>query len=365
MKRTYFLLLMLSLATICKGQITLNSADFPRANQYYRMSIGQAFPGMDATLTGASYSWDYSQLYPLSQRVDSFIDEAVTNPLFAIVFIDNVLNTNRANHAGRGGNFNLGTTISVNDVFNFYYNSSSSYKQVGFGATVNGIPLPVTFSPHDIQYRFPVQFGNVDSSNSGYTLDLVSTLGIYFSVRKTRVNTVDGWGTLITPFGTFDALRMKSVIREQDSIYIDSLGFGFQTPVITSTEYKWLGATQGAPLLQINTGAGGIITQITYRDSLRSLADVSSFAWNEEWQVYPSPASGQLNISFRQQTEKEIEFTLLDLQGKIVLQPLHYRSNVGENSVSLKWAEHQLAAGLYCLQLKSETGLQVRTVLVR
>ena len=70
------------------------------------------------------------------------------------------------------------------------------------------------------------------------------------------------------PYGTFDALRVMTTIGERDSIYIDSLGIGFNTPVVTTKEYKWLGLSQGVPLLQINTCL--LYTSPSPRDRTRS-----------------------------------------------------------------------------------------------
>ncbi|MCC7232966.1 MAG: hypothetical protein IT242_08495, partial [Bacteroidia bacterium] len=267
MKFIYSLLILSLISELSTAQLTLGTGDFSHANDTFRVSTGQSFSGMDPALTGPNYTWDYSQLTPVSQTVDSFVDESSTNPLFAIIFIDNALNSNRANQAAKGDAYNLGQ-VNVSDVFNFYYNSTTAYKQVGIGANVNGVPLPVVYSPHDLVYQFPLDYLNSDSSQSGYQVDLTSTLGLFYSVHKQRNNLVDGWGTITTPYGTFDVLRITSTVTERDSVYIDSLGIGLATPAITTHEYKWCGAGGGIPLLQINTTAGNVVTSIRYRDSL-------------------------------------------------------------------------------------------------
>ena len=82
-------------------------------------------------------------------------------------------------------------------------------------------------------YKYPVNYGNVDSSASGYSVELPNFL--YYGVERNRVNEVDGWGTLITPSGTYNVLRLKSTIEEHDSIYLDTLGFGYGFDVPTQT----------------------------------------------------------------------------------------------------------------------------------
>ena len=137
--------------------------------------------------------------------------------VFSVVFNNFSFNPNRSNLATAGQDFSLGT-VTVTGVYDFFYNSSASYAQTGFGANVNGVPLPIAYSPKDLVYQFPLQMGDVDTSESGYQVDLTSTVGLFFQVNRTRVNEVDGWGTLITPYGTHDVLRIKTTVRERDSV---------------------------------------------------------------------------------------------------------------------------------------------------
>ncbi|MEO0310898.1 MAG: hypothetical protein RIQ89_555 [Bacteroidota bacterium] len=269
MKKNFILsLFAVILGTPIWAQITISSADLPQSGDTIRSSIGTAFAGMDPSLTGANYNWDYSQLGLINQTVDTFVDESVTNPLFAAVFINVGFNTNRANQATAGPSFTLGG-VNVDDVFNFYFNGNTEYRQPGLGATVNQIPLPIIFDQHDIIYHLPIVYNASDSSNSSYGIDLTSTLGVYYGSTTKRVNNVDGWGSLTTPLGTFNALRVKTVLTGRDSVFIDSLGFGFGINRPANIEYKWLGIGQKLPLLQINMSQN-VVTQIKYRDIYRT-----------------------------------------------------------------------------------------------
>src|SRR6185295_16658519 len=113
----------------------------------------------------------------------------------------------------------------------------------------------------DTIYHFPLTYGTIDSSYSGYTLKLPSL--VYFHNSSFRHNEADGWGSLTTPYGTFDVVRVKTTIMAHDSIYIDTLlNFGFAIDAPAEIDYKWIGKGQGEPLLQINTTLGGVVTRI-------------------------------------------------------------------------------------------------------
>jgi gliding motility-associated-like protein len=111
-----------------------------------------------------------------------------------------------------------------------------------------------------------LNYGNIDSSNSGYA-NAVPGIG-YFAKRQKRVNMVDGWGMLTTPYGTFNTLRVKSVITVTDSIYFDTLGFGFNLPLPTVYEFKWLAQGKKLPVLEIDAAAALIGTALTVTDVL-------------------------------------------------------------------------------------------------
>lgn len=358
-----FLLCAFSFTT--RSQISIATTDLPHANDTFRVSIGQITPGIDATLSGPGYTWDYSTLIPTAQRVDSFIDESATSTVFSIVFIDNAFNTNRANQATRAADFSLGTMISLSGVFNFYYNSNASYKQVGLGANVNGIPLPIAYSPHDIIYKLPLQYPSTDSSNSGYAVDLVSTIGIYYKVSKTRKNEVDGWGTLTTPFGTFDALRVHSTVVERDSLYLDTLGFGFNLPPFTTHEYKWLGVAAGIPLLQINTGSTGNINQIIYRDSLKSLVNVDQIIRDvQNLTIYPNPAANSATISYHLTRPSLVSMDIISVEGKIFNGFLAEEQSAGTHAFQMDLSEMNLSAGNYLVRLITNGQVSVLPLIV-
>jgi hypothetical protein len=129
---------------------------------------------------------------------------------------------------------------------------------------VQGAPLPAKYDVPDKYYQFPMNPGTNWSSTSNFEISIPDFA--YLGIQKSRTSIVDGWGTLITPFGTFQTLRVKSMITEYDSIYIDSISMGI--PLLRNiTEYKWLAKDQGIPVLQINEE--GNITTAIYRDSVR------------------------------------------------------------------------------------------------
>lgn len=331
-----------------QAQITIGTNDLPFAGDTFRLSIAAPLAGADYTLTGANYTWDFSLLAPQSQRVDTILPLSATSSLYTVLFSDFILNPYRSNQATQGPDFSLGT-ISVTGVYNFYYNSSASYRQSGFGASINGIPAPVGYDPKDIIYSFPLDYGDVDTSFSSYEIDQTATIGLFFRVNRTRVNEVDGWGTLITPYGTTNVLRVKTTITEEDSVYYSGLGFGLNLPPFTNIEYKWLGNGEGVPVLQANATGAGAIGQVLYRDNAVFNVGVPLQAAQGEHAVYPNPSVGKISISGLSLYSSMFEVEVYDLNGRSVFQA--NLENEGNGTAKLDLRSAGLASGNYLLRV--------------
>ena len=348
---------MVSVINHVQAQITINSADVTHSGDFYTVSTGIAFTGMDATTTGPNYTWDYSLLTASSTTTDTIFDESATGSLLSFYYIDNAFNSNRSNQAKHGNSFTLGT-VSVDAVWDFYYNTSASFNEPGFGAIVNGAPLPIPYSSRDIIYSFPLTFNSTNTSNFGYALDLTTTLGLYYRVQKSRTNLVDGWGSVTTPYGTFNCLRLKSTIIEVDSIYIDSLGFGFSTPPITTNEYKWLASGKGIPVLQINTTVGGVVSQISYRDSLTATFVSGIVASKTDGVIFPNPTSNEAYLRLNSGLSGNFKFEIFGIEGNLISSEVIQLSQDTRMS-SLNIERKNLVGGDYLLRISGPNNFEL------
>lgn len=263
-KKLFFLFLLAIFFGPVRSQIIITSTDMGTVNDTVRLNVKQTLPNFNQNLTGANYNWDYGFLIADSQRVEKFIPPASTGyPFVAFLSTYAMVNNNPDQIP-----FALLGSAPTN-AYNFYKKTGSQLTISVMGVTSAGTALPIPLSPADVIYNFPVKYGNTDSSNSGYA-NALPGLG-YFSKKQKRVNTVDGWGLLTTPCGTFNTLRVKSVITVNDSLYLDTLGFGFNIPPVTTYEFKWLAAGRKLPVLEIDAAGLGTaltVTNVLFQDSL-------------------------------------------------------------------------------------------------
>ncbi|HOS48184.1 MAG TPA: T9SS type A sorting domain-containing protein [Bacteroidia bacterium] len=346
--------ILLMSAQSVDAQITIGNSDMAVAGDTFRVSIANFAPvGTDLSITGANTTWDYSALQYTSQDVDTFLATSATATFYALYFLNSPLNSNRASVASRGPDLSAaGGAVPVSDVFNFYYASSSLYQQVGFGANISGVTTPIAYSNKDKIYNFPVSFGDADSCDSNYSLS-VPGIG-YVEGQQHRVNNVDGWGSLTTPFGTFNTIRVVSELTGQDSLYLDTLGFGFSFPRNKTREYKWLATNSGIPELQINTtvlGGSEIISSIRYRDIYRdtttSVGLNNNLAAEFTANLYPNPSlDGNCMLQVKNANSNKLKVQVYSITGALLLNLDKSLDNNSSNIIQLSEL-NALAAGMY------------------
>lgn len=245
------------------AQIIITSDNMPDQGDTIRVSTA-TYPVFDLPepdLTGFDYTWDYSALVPSSQNVLQFVNPSQTPLFYQFTFTPTV-----ANLATPMEGFDF-VDFQVTDAYTFYKNTGSEFVRAGYAASIVGLPLPMKFNQPERIYRFPLSVASLpDSSLSDITVQY--PLVAFFNLIRKRVNEVDGSGTLITPYGTFNTLRVKSVIYERDSLYLDSLQTG--VPIIRNIiEYQWLSPDFIVPVLTI-TQEGALFT-VQYPDSARNI----------------------------------------------------------------------------------------------
>ncbi|WP_400193899.1 hypothetical protein [Hymenobacter sp. B81] len=324
----YALVVLLSLPALtvrAQTPITILAADLPGPGDTLRIS--RAAPTLPAgapllSQSGPNQTWNFAALQPTAQAVEQFAALSTVPLVFQFVF-GLTGGVNRANLVAP-----VATVLpavpgapAVSNANEFFNKSVADYRSVGFGATVSGTPVPVTYQSQalqDVVYRFPLTYQRRDSSNSAFVINLPGVA--YLGQQQKRVNYADGWGTLTTPYGTFAALRVVTRLSAHDTVALPgNPGVGFDPP--PTRLYKWLGKSQGIPLLQITTqelGGTEVITAVQYRDIYRRLVLAARpAAQRSALTVFPNPAtlSAPLQLTGLPNTA-EVALRATDLAGR-------------------------------------------------
>ena len=125
---------------------------------------------------------------------------------------------------------------------------------------------PVRYDTIETIFNFPLSYGDTDSSRA-YYLASIPSLGTYGQWIR-REYEVDGWGSLQTPFQTYDVIRVRTTIKQRDTLYVDQFQFGtaFDQPDITLLQ--WFSLNEGFPVLEVSFQGGISNSNMVFLDQL-------------------------------------------------------------------------------------------------
>ncbi|MBA4304503.1 MAG: hypothetical protein C0424_09795 [Sphingobacteriaceae bacterium] len=322
------------------AQPVFNRADMPVAGDSARVMNAAAPSNLTARLNvvGAQKRWDFSDLQP-SQSELVYFRGATETPYFFFI-LANAYGTKVAD------SINL-LLLSLQNVYDFYNTTNARFAAVGRGVTVQGFPLPAQYTDADEVYFLPLQFGRRDTSTFAYGLNIPGTGG--YNSRGGRLTEVDAWGELVTPFGTYQTLRVKSTLRIIDSISFN--GFNLALPLRTEIEYKWLTKGEKVPVLQIRGNSlFGLFTPTTvqYRYNLPRIVPPISVPVNPgEVVLYPNPTRELIFIAVSSLDRLE-HIQVFDEQGRVL-----YDEPGSKSFIDVR----DLRAGVYHMRLQGQYGI--------
>ncbi|MDB5234936.1 MAG: hypothetical protein JWR44_1929 [Hymenobacter sp.] len=321
-----FLLLATAPALAQTTSPVIDRTDFPAPsglNAVDSLRLSAASPMLPASAPplsrrGANQTWNYAGLVATSQRVQQFVPVATVTavaPVYALYFGSLLGGVNRATVASpQSLPLPAGLPVALTDTYQFYNLSAANaavqdFRSVGFGASLSGAPVPVTYASQaqqDVIYRLPLSFASqADSSSSFFSTPAATAALGYLSQKRKRVNKPDAWGTLTTPFGSYATVRVVTKLVDHDSIAFGGTpGFGFDVPL--TREYKWLAKLQHVPLLTITTqevAGNEVVTSVEYRDIYRRIIRLATrdAATETVLTAYPnpSPVGSTLQVAVR------------------------------------------------------------------
>ena len=342
------------------AQPVLNTSNFSDVNEDYVFSTLVDLT-LDYSSTGANYTWDFSTLTPTSQRWQS------NKPVTEAGQLSNLFFGSFAPSAYRANYWNLATDLpldqltasfplSIDAISLFTKDATSSINSVGYEMVISGQGIGVKSDTIEHRYELPLEYGDTYSSR-GYTdLDMNPIYDAHWIQHRGRNSSVDGWGTVQTPWGTFTALRIHHIIHEVDSFYVSVNGNGtwIPVPVPVSHIYEWRSVDDKEAVMTIKTSeiaSNEVITAVEYRDDYNGLG-----VENQSISVvtYPNPATNNVQFSLN---SRATHLSLIDMKGQVVFQK---EMDGKEGNVDIT----NFAAGSYHLVLNTDDGV-TSTVIIK
>lgn len=315
--KTIISILFISLSTVSFSQspITLSNSNMPGNNDTLRYSNANINSVGNYTQTGANFNWNFSALVATSQGRRDYKSSFSTPYAFFFLGL-NEYGEKVADTLGAG-------PLTITNYYNYYKKQTSpvnAYVVDGSGMTFSSIPVPSYFSDKDELYLFPFSYPKYDSTTFKFSTPSTSLIPIVYSKTGYRVTKCDGWGTITTPYGTANCLRVVTTQYARDTIKNSfiPIPFGFNNNV---RSYQWLTLNSKIPYLEITgnlVGNNFTITQVRYRDNylvtnanvIDPIIDISAL------ELYPNPVIDKLYL----QLNKINAYEVYDLNGKLLLQ---------------------------------------------
>ncbi|GAB0156909.1 hypothetical protein CHRYSEOSP005_21760 [Chryseobacterium sp. Alg-005] len=294
MKKLYFIFTM-GMAIGATAQSTVTRAGLDRVNVTMNVNHANVTNALSPGPSGANITWDFSSYTPM---------QTISISMYSCPGQTNCFRFPAANRMSK-------LVGSENYDYNLFTDMDASV----LGNYSNPGDATMTYTDPLIQYKFPVSYLQEFTDTYQFSTGTGTESG-------TQTFKVDGYGTVITPTGTFtNCLRIKRV-RNGTQTFPGSPPMSY-----VNESYQWVNESVGIILsVAFNTFTinGTTTTQPSlayYTTSSLSTADLDHV--ENPISVYPNPSSDLITLQSKDDIKK---MNLTNAEGKLVLKTSHSKT---------------------------------------
>ncbi|NVO03713.1 MAG: T9SS type A sorting domain-containing protein [Bacteroidetes bacterium] len=357
MKKIIFTFLSVFCVLALNAQITITSTDIAvPLNTKNIMQIDTIPTGINIGTAGVNLTWNFS-------GINNHQTDTVT-----------ILAPSSCPNSASFPTANLALHSTLDNGFAFLNNTATSLMLVGQAGTrdINGssFTLVVPLNPTQQFMKFGCTYQTNYINTSKYDVKMpygqtVTLPGVPIPILVDSIHaknitvvkdTIDAWGTVTTPLGTFPCLREKRMEFKIDSVWAFSTFTSWtgitqflpKLGVDTIITYSWLTSGISVPVIKVTVdNKYGIPVKVNYLKTTPYIGINEITANNIKLNVYPNPANSEINITSN--LNENANFELFDLAGKIVKSELI----IGQNQ---KINLDGISNGMYIYSLKDVKG---------
>ncbi|NBC15788.1 MAG: T9SS type A sorting domain-containing protein [Bacteroidetes bacterium] len=211
--------------------------------------------------------------------------------------------------------------------------------------------IKLTYSPRYQTLALPLTFG---TSWTSETTQTIAFAGQTIDNETTLTAEVDGYGTLVTPAGEADCLRIRRVL--------ETSSFGGTT---TTVSYEFI--TETGMSANLSVDATGQVTSASYTTMEGTGTDVEPVDGEVPRDVhlaqnYPNPFNPQTTIRYEVPEATHVRLAVYDMLGREVEVLVDRQQPAGTYRAT--FAANDLPSGVYLYQLDAGTTAQTRRMLL-
>jgi Secretion system C-terminal sorting domain len=315
------------------SQITLTSATFPKAGDTLRYATDASPSGINpATPPGGNQVWDFSSLNAGSKNDDIFLAAA----------------TGLNNTAFAGADLLIKGAIGTES----YYNVTNNKVEImGFAGALQdffNLKVIARYSPAVVEWRAPTNFFDINQQSSNLTLpfsvkDLPAAVfaavpikpdSVRLSIKISRLDVVDGWGSCKIPGGQFQVLRQKRTVYTTTNldVKVPPLGWFDVSQLAGSGLSNLVGTDTTVTYHFLNNSTKEEIAAITMNNQLSAavsarfkylkttpVEDVLDFApGTANIQAFPNPAVEYVRFNCSNLPQGRYTLKIFNIIGRVV-----------------------------------------------
>ncbi len=334
-KYSLFLCLLPMMQTL-SAQITLTTANNPEFGEEYIYNSNDGTT-VDPGIEGENITWDFSNISTTSNS-SSTVTEASNLPNGSL-FPD--------------ATFGFLDPTTANE--SYYYASATAQ---GFYGIVSSFPITSSVIYTDPQdwLRYPMTYGD------SYTDTFSGTIETTLIVNRggTAEVTVDGYGTLITPAGTFN--NVVRVYTQMD--YEDELS-GSVIATYDEVRYMWFDVESGVPLMlysDLSSSLGTSVLSASYLEAT-PVSTSSPLAKEIDLSVFPNPTADLITIDYTLSENTLTTVSVTNLLGKEIILVSDEKQIAGTHQSSIDLSS--FSNGTYFVKVIIDGRLATHKVLVQ
>lgn len=329
-----------------QAQLVIDGSGFTQAGSVLNYEV--ASPEWIAnqnliSIDGEGAEWNAQDWVSITENTESYVGTEAFGPIEEIFFNNPNLNpATLSTHALPVGSevVDLPLPIDISNGYTYFRNDETGYYSTGLSFEVSGFPLVTQNDTVERIYKFPLNYADTDTSTLFYITSL-PTVGAYGQYAK-RYTLVDGEGTLVTPTGTYNVLRLKAERLITDTIFLEQLGSGQSIERPLQTDYIWISPEFEGPLMEMSVVENVVISARL----MASQNTVGLFSPKpSEVKVYPNPAKDFIRIEG--DIESQSTLRLFDLSGKLLME-----QSLRINRVDIE----KINPGIYLLEISGIRG---------
>lgn len=289
-------------ALASQAQITVTQAHMPEIGDkilQFTDTMNILSPGN----AGANVTWDFSQAQ-IHEQLEFRVVDVQSTGMSALFPTANI-------------------AMTTDDVsFSFFTSSIDKYEVNGIANGGLGMD-PIVYDPSLVALQFPMNYDDNFSSSYASTFSFsAEDEGFYKIIIRHHADvekTVDGWGTITTPFGTYQALRINEAEHATDSTFFmltetsEPMFLGVDESFTTS--FSWYTNDVKLPVATFDQNG-----DFSYSKPNNGNTGIEDQQTSSKVISYPNPVDAGYGFTFLGLANMDYELFMYDTNGKLIKQ---------------------------------------------